>query len=463
MVKFKSRFNLKERVGVVGFGKTGKALLDFLIEKGIFKNIFLYNDSVINEVKSKENYIKKGITFLIKGNDFSKLEEMDLIILSPGINARTERFNKIREKVKIVSEIEFASTFINSKIIAVTGTNGKSTTVSLIHHILKNNGVKSVLAGNIGIPFISQINDISNDSVVVLEVSSFQLEEIVGFRPYIAILLNVTPDHLDRYSCMEDYFSTKLNIFGNQKENDYMILNYNDHLIRNYRYRLYEAKKVFFSIKEVLEDGAFVRDNYIHLDFMSKEDRVSLDRVPLKGIHNLENILSSVIAARIMGIKPENIQKSIKDFKGLAHRMESLGKIGKVEFINDSKATNIDATLKSINSIDENMILILGNKDKGGNFKLLENSIKKRVYKVFLIGSAAHTIYNQLINIKEKLNFVEDFNEAVIRGYNSLKKKGGKVLLAPGCASFDMFDNFEHRGEVFEKEVNLLRDRVKNG
>lgn len=452
-----------ERVGVVGFGRTGKALLDFLLEKKLFENIFLYNDETINEIEIKENYKKNGVNFLIKENDFSKLECMDLIILSPGINARTERFNKIRKSVNVVSEIEFASTFINSKIIAVTGTNGKSTTVSLIHHILKNNGVKSIIAGNIGIPFISQVNDISSDSVVVLEVSSYQLEEIIDFRPYIAILLNVTPDHLDRYFSLEDYFSKKLNIFKNQKKSDYMILNYNDNLIRNYRYRSYEAKRVFFSIKEVLEDGAFVRDNYIHLDFMSKEERVSLDRVPLKGVHNLENILSSVIAARIMGIESGNIQESINGFKGLPHRMESLGKIGKVEFINDSKATNVDATLKSINSINENMILILGNKDKGGDFKLLESSIKQRVCKVFLIGSAAHTIYNQLINIREKLNFVKDLNEAVNRGYNLLKQKGGKVLLAPGCASFDMFKDFEHRGEVFKKEVNLLRNRVKNG
>lgn len=452
-----------ERVGVVGFGRTGKALLDFLLERKLFENIFLYNDETINEIEIKENYKKNGVNFLIKENDFSKLECMDLIILSPGINARTERFNKIRKSVNVVSEIEFASTFINSKIIAVTGTNGKSTTVSLIHHILKNNGVKSIIAGNIGIPFISQVNDISSDSVVVLEVSSYQLEEIIDFRPYIAILLNVTPDHLDRYFSLEDYFSKKLNIFKNQKKSDYMILNYNDNLIRNYKYRSYEAKRIFFSIKEVLEDGAFVRDNYIHLDFMSKEERVSLDRVPLKGVHNLENILSSVIAARIMGIESGNIQKSIKGFKGLPHRMESLGKIGKVEFINDSKATNVDATLKSINSIDENMILILGNKDKGGDFKLLESSIKQRVCKVFLIGSAAHTIYNQLINIREKLNFVKDLNEAVNRGYNLLKQKGGKVLLAPGCASFDMFKDFEHRGEVFKKEVNLLRNRVKNG
>lgn len=452
-----------ERVGVVGFGRTGKALLDFLLEKKLFENIFLYNDETINEIEIKENYKKNGVNFLIKENDFSKLECMDLIILSPGINARTERFNKIRKSVNVVSEIEFASTFINSKIIAVTGTNGKSTTVSLIHHILKNNGVKSIIAGNIGIPFISQVNDISSDSIVVLEVSSYQLEEIIDFRPYIAILLNVTPDHLDRYSSLEDYFSKKLNIFKNQKKSDYMILNYNDNLIRNYKYRSYEAKRVFFSIKEVLEDGVFVRDNYIHLDFMSKEDRVSLDRVPLEGVHNLENILSSVIAARIMGIESGNIQESINGFKGLPHRMESLGKIGKVEFINDSKATNVDATLKSINSINENMILILGNKDKGGDFKLLESSIKQRVYKVFLIGSAAHTIYNQLINIREKLNFVKDLNEAVNRGYNLLKQKGGKVLLAPGCASFDMFKDFEHRGEVFKKEVNLLRNRVKNG
>lgn len=452
----------KGLVAIVGFGKTGRALLDFLLGKNIFERIILFDDNPIDDSIKQANYEKKGVEFIIGGDNFSKLEDAEIVLLSPGVNGKTNRFNELRVSgVKVVSEIEFSSRFIQSKIIAVTGTNGKSTTVSLIHHILSKSGIKSILAGNIGRPLISEVNNIQNDSAVVLEVSSFQLEEIEGFRPYIAVLLNITPDHLNRYSSMNDYITAKSNILKNQKSCDYMVLNYDDKLLREKMNRIGEAKKIWFSLNTDLENSVFVKEDYIHLNLNKVKKRISLKRNPLLGVHNLENLVASVAVSSLMGVHESIIEDSFKDFKGLSHRMEYLGKIGNVEFINDSKATNVDATLKSINSIDKDMVLILGGKDKGSNFTVLESPIKEKVKKVLLIGKASNLIYKQLKNIREKFDFVEDFSDAIEKGYRTLNCYGGVVLLAPGCSSFDMFNNFEHRGDVFKREFLELKDREK--
>jgi len=447
---------------VVGFGKTGKSVLDFILVKELFRNIFLYNDTPIPEREIETGYRQKGVKFIQGEENFNKLESMDLIILSPGVNGRNRRFEKIRQKgVKIVSEIEFAAGFIQAKIIAVTGTNGKSTTVSLIDHILSENEFDTILAGNIGTPLITKIDHIYDSSVVVLEVSSFQLEEIEQFRPHIAVLLNVTPDHLDRYSSMGAYFSAKLNIFKNQLESDYLIINEDDPLLAGAN--SFRSQKIPFSIGKKLDGGYFISDKYVVENSQNGTGKISLGKNPLKGIHNLENLLASIIVARLMGIKREVIENSMENFQGLPHRMESVGKIGKVEFINDSKATNVDATLKSLLSIESNLILVLGGKDKGGDFKILKPFLSKVVGKIFFIGDAARSIFKQLNPIKNKFEFVEDLKEVVEKGYKILKNKGGVVLLAPGCASFDMFRDFEHRGQVFKQEFKILKEKEENG
>ncbi len=462
-----------KRIAVFGFGKTGRALLDFLLERKQYKikALYLFNDNPVEapeDRRSKKDYEKRGVTFIIGPERFGELEAMDLILLSPGVDGRTERFYRLRQKgITIIAEIEFAFNFIKAPIIAVTGTNGKSTTVSLIHHFLSKNGVNSFLTGNIGKPLISEVERITERSVLVVEVSSFQLEEIVDFKPYIALILNVTPDHLDRYKNLGNYFDAKLNIGKNQENSDYIILNYDDPLLKENRDSMGAARRVWFSrLQQDFEIGACVTNHHIHIKLEEIEETISLRKNPLRGLHNLENLLASVTAARLMGVSGEGIETSMGDFKGLPHRMESVGKIGDVEFINDSKATNVDATLKSINSMDRRLVLILGGKDKGSDFTILRDSLEEKADHVLLVGDAAPTIHQQLNDIEKKFSFAADLSEAVAKGYQLLKKKGGVVLLAPGCASFDMFKNFEHRGQVFKEEVLKLNNKeegVTNG
>ncbi len=456
----------RNSIAVAGFGKTGQALVDFLLDhpgcRQQYENIFLFNDNPITDQAKQNHYEKRGIRFLIGQSHFGQLREVETLVLSPGINGRSERFNHLRESgIQILSEIEFAYRFFKARVIGVTGTNGKSTTVSLIHHILKNNGINSLLLGNIGIPLIAEVKRISPAAVVVLELSSFQLEEIVDFRPHIALLLNITPDHLDRYDSIDDYFSAKLRLFKNQEHSDFMVLNHDDPRLRHRAGSFGKARETWFSLHcQETGPGAFVEGGHMVIDLGNQVKKISLQKNPLRGVHNLENLLASSMAASLIGIAPEGIEKSIADFKGLPHRMEILGRIGAVEFINDSKATNVDAALKSINSIDEPLVLILGGKDKGGDFTLLEDAIKKKVDQVLLVGKAADIIYDQLKSIKEKFLFVKDFSEAAARGYEYLKDRGGVMLLAPACASFDMFENFEQRGEAFRQEFLGLKERM---
>lgn len=439
-------------------------MLDFLLTnpicRGKYKKVLLYNDDPITEAEKKQYYEQQGVEFLVGKGSFAGLEQAGVIILSPGINGKSSRFDEFRQKgVEILSEIEFASHFFKAKVVSVTGTNGKSTTVSLIHHILSENGVKSFLAGNIGTPLIAEVDRITADSIVVLELSSFQLEEIIQFKSHIALLLNVTPDHLDRYSSLADYFSAKKNIFKNQSENDYMVLNYDDSLLREQAGGFGPGKRTWFSLAHKdIPAGAFIERDHIVLRFEGSESCISLKNNPLRGLHNLENLLAAAISARLCGVGSAGIEAAIPSFKGLPHRMEAAGKIGNVEFINDSKATNVDAALKSINSIDPPMVLILGGKDKGGDFKQLEQAIRQKADAVLLLGKAAKTIAGQLPGLEEKFIFVKDLAEAAAVGYEYLANSGGVVLLAPACASFDMFDNFEHRGEVFKKEVFALKE-----
>jgi UDP-N-acetylmuramoylalanine--D-glutamate ligase len=449
-------------IAVIGFGKTGKALLNFLMAKNIGRQLFLFNDDVIRDEKEKQSFQQNGVEFLEGEKSFTRLQEMDLMVISPGVDGRNSRFEALRKSgQKIISEIEFASYFIPSKIIAVTGTNGKSTTVSLIHHILSSGGLPAVLAGNIGNPLIAEVMGLNPESVVILEVSSFQLEEIVHFRPDIGVLLNVTPDHLDRYSDMAAYLSTKIKIGQNQNRDDFLIYNNDDSWLREHIDS--RAQLIGFSITQKLEKGYFIENNQVIDSLRPKSEKISLDNNPLPGIHNLENVLSSVIVCRLLGLSVKKIETGMQGFKGLPHRAEVLGKIGRVEFINDSKATNVDATLKVMTSFNSGVVLILGGKDKGGDFQILEAPIKQRTSRVLLVGSAASRIYSELASVKAKMHMVRDLREAVREGFNTLKQHGGTVLLAPGCASFDMFDNFEHRGECFKKEFLTLKREVENG
>lgn len=464
----KRRYSQKH-IAVIGFGKTGRALLDYFLDHKLYKSLCLFNDTPLDSPALKQartDYEARGVTFLIGSDAFAQLENVDIILFSPGVDGRAERFQKLRDKgIVFLSEIECAASFIEAPIIAVTGTNGKSTTVSLIHHFLSRNGFNSFLTGNIGTPLISEVKNISADAVVVVELSSFQLEEIVDFKPHIALILNVTPDHLNRYKDMDDYFAAKLNIGRNQDAGDYMILNADDPLLASSADAAGKARTVWFSrkLKEV-ETGAVSAGGVLQLKLPGVAGQISLEGNPLRGVHNLENLLAAAAAAALMGAPASDIETCLRDFKGLEHRMESVGTIGNVEFINDSKATNVDAALKSVTGMDKPVVLILGGKNKGGDFTLLTDTIRRKADRVLLVGDAADTIRRQLKELEPLLTDAADFDEAVAVGYERLKEHGGVVLLAPGCASFDMFDNFEHRGRAFAEAVEKLEGTgVGNG
>ncbi len=447
----------KKKVSIAGFGRTGKALFHFLLRDSSVSEIVIFDDNEVdlNGVEKPLNDVEIKV---VSGNEgILKMAETDLVIFSPGVNGRDKRFLPLRGSgAKIISEMEFASSFIRSGIIAVTGTNGKSTTVSLIHHIFQNSGLDSHLAGNIGIPLISEIKEIGEGSLIVLEVSSFQLEEIDKFKPEVTFILNVTPDHLDRYPSLSDYIEAKLNILKNLTVDDPVILNYDDQFLREKFFNSEEGdfRKIWFSLERGgFDEGAWISGENAVVRLDGSEISISLEGNPLIGSHNLENILASLIAVLLKDVPAERIPDSIKSFRGLDHRMEVCGEKDGVRFINDSKATNVEAAVKSIRGIDDNIALILGGRDKGGNFDLIKDYIGNKIKGIILIGEAADTISAALNSDKNFFTRAEALDEALRKGFEVLAGSGGTVLLAPGCSSFDMFRNYEERGDIFKREV----------
>jgi len=443
-------------VGIVGFGNTGKALLSFLLAGERASEILIFDDNASGISHTAAGTGNTPVEMVSGDRGIQRLTEADLVIFSPGVNGREVRFDPVRRSgARLISEMEFASSFAGSVIIAVTGTNGKSTTVSLIHHILKQTGVDSCLTGNIGVPLIAEVENIDDNSVTVLEVSSFQLEEIDRFKPDVTAILNITPDHLDRYPDLQDYIDAKLNILKNLTPEDPVILNYDDPCLRD---RFYvkgdgDFRKVWFSLeRNGFEEGGWLDGNEAVIRTPGSEERVSLADNPLIGSHNLENILAAALAVSLSGVSLHRFPEALGSFKGLNHRMEVCGMKAGVRFINDSKATNVEATVKSIRGIDDDIALILGGKDKGGDFSLINEFIGNKIKEIILIGEAADSI-SAAIHSDKIFTRADTLDEALRKGFEVLAGGGGTVLLAPGCASFDMFRNYEERGDVFKREV----------
>ncbi len=454
----------KPVVAVYGFGSTGQALLDHLLAHPSGGELWLVNDGEVQAAERAETYRRQGVLFLDGARDFHRLKRARTLILSPGVDARTARFAPLRSAgVEIVAEIEFAARLASGRLIAVTGSNGTSTTVSLVHHILAQAGRSAVLAGNIGTPLVALLPEIRPATEVVLELSSFQLEEAPTFHPTIAALLNITPDHLDRYPGITEYTQAKLALFRNQQEGDVRVLNGDDPITQANHEQTGKALPLVFSRRGPVDQGGFLENGQAVLRLPGGEMRISLERNPLAGVHNLENILAAFLCCAAAGVEPAAMKLGLETFTGLPHRMQTVARIGAVEFINDSKATNVDAALKSVLSIEQPLVVILGGKDKGGDFAPLLAPLTARAEKIILLGSAARTIFDQLPGLADRILYAHSLPEAVDKGYHILKKKGGAVLLAPACASFDMFRNYEHRGEVFAKAALDLKAREDHG
>jgi UDP-N-acetylmuramoylalanine--D-glutamate ligase len=337
--------------------------------------------------------------------------------------------------------------------VAITGSNGKTTTTTLTGEILAAGGLPTLVGGNIGTPAISLAERAKPETVTVLEISSFQLETIQTFRPKIAVVLNVTPDHLDRHRTFEVYVDAKARIFENQQSGDFAVLNEDDPTCVSLAART-RAKVFWFSRLKEVERGAWVREgNILFRDAAQQHEVMPVSEIPLKGAHNLENVLAAVCAGALMGCAPEKIRQAVRDFKAVEHRLEFVATIRGVDYYNDSKATNVDATIKALESFPANIHLILGGKDKGSDYTVLNELLRQRVKRVYTIGAAAAKIESQIKNVE--VVHAETLENA-LRKANAVAQPGDVVLLAPACASFDQFKSYEHRGKVFKEIVGAL-------
>jgi UDP-N-acetylmuramoylalanine--D-glutamate ligase len=447
-----------KRVLVVGLGKSGVASALFLKAHGsrVTVSDTKSGDDLRNEIPA---LLDHGITVETGGHGERTFREQDLIVVSPGVPVDAPLLRQARAMGGVViGEIELAAQFTAGRIVAITGSNGKTTTTTLTGEILTAGGLPTLVGGNIGTPAISLAERSKPESITVLEVSSFQLETIQTFRPKVAVVLNVTPDHLDRHKTFEIYTDAKARIFENQRGDDFAVLNEDDPTCVALAART-RAQVFWFSRQKEVKQGAWVRDgNIIFRDGVRQQEIMQVSEIPLKGAHNLENVLAAICAGALMGCAPDKIRQAVREFKAVEHRLEFVATILGVDYYNDSKATNVDATIKALESFPANIHLILGGKDKGSDYSVLNNLLKQRVKRVYTIGAAAEKIEAQIVSTKNggpELVRAETLENAVRRA-NAVAEAGDVVLLAPACASFDQFKNYEERGRVFKKIVSSL-------
>jgi len=454
-LKFYKMNYCDKRVTVVGLGVSGFAVACLLKEIGAKVKV---TEAAVNKaiLARKESLAKKDIPVEVGGHCEEFIKDSQLFVVSPGVDSISLplKFAQ-RNRVPVIGEIELASTLCSGEIIAVTGTNGKTTVVSLLGEIFKKAGKKAVVCGNIGNPFSAVVMN-KKYSFFILEISSFQLQRIKNFRPKIAILLNIGPDHLDWHQSFSSYKKAKSRIFLNQKADDDAILNRDDDYISSFLPRI-KAKKIFFSRRKEVKKGVFVKDNWIVANLYGKEERIfDLRKAVLPGQHNCENYLAATAGALVIGISPEIIRKVFQRFRSLPHRTELVRKLKGVCYIDDSKATNPDATKSALRTFPAGkIILILGGKDKGCCFRSLNALVKKRVKEIILLGEAKEKIEKEVKKSSVPISKVSSLEEAVKLG-KKLGKRGDFVLLSPACSSFDMFTDYKERGNVFKRAVRNL-------
>ena len=446
-----------KRVLVVGLGKSGVASALFMKKQGARVTVSdtKSGDELRNEIPV---LLDNGITVETGGHGDRTFQGQDLIVVSPGVPVDAPPLVQARSLGEnVIGEIELAAQFLPGPIVAITGSNGKTTTTTLTGEIMTASGFPALVGGNIGTPAISLAERAKPGTVIVLEISSFQLETIQSFRPKVAVVLNVTPDHLDRHRTFEIYAAAKTRIFENQQSEDCAVLNADDStcvaMSKKTRAQIY-----WFSRQNEVERGAWVRDGKIVFrDGSGQREIMQVSEIPLKGAHNLENVLAAVCASVLMGCSAEKIRQAVHGFKAVEHRLEFVASIGGVDYYNDSKATNVDATIKALESFPSNIHLIVGGKDKGSDYTVLNDLLRQRVKRVYTIGAAAGKIESQ---IKGAEVVHAETLENAIRQAHSSAQAGDVVLLAPACASFDQFKSYEHRGRVFKDAVQAMAKSI---
>jgi UDP-N-acetylmuramoylalanine--D-glutamate ligase len=442
-----------KRVLVVGLARTG--IITSLFSAGYGATVTAADEKSESELGDAPAKLRAaGVKLALGAHTPDLFVEQDLIVVSPGVPANLPQLELARARgIRVWSEIELAWRFLRGKLAAITGSNGKTTTTSLVAHILKTAGIATQIGGNIGTPLLALAETSTDSTVTVAEISSFQLETIEAFRPEIGVLLNLTPDHLDRHASFDDYARVKMRLFEYQLERDAAVLNADDPEITR---RMPSKPHIYwFSRQKRVAAGAFLLDGQIVFRRDGTETPLArLDEIPLKGEHNVENVLAACAAAYLAGADPAAIANGVKTFQGVEHRLEFVGEISGVSFYNDSKATNVDATLKAIEAFPGPLLVILGGKDKGSPYTPLCEPLRQRGRMAILIGAAADKIASDLGDAVE-IARAGTLDRAVELAMKNARP-GDTVLLAPACASFDQFENYEHRGRVFKQLVAKL-------
>jgi UDP-N-acetylmuramoylalanine--D-glutamate ligase len=402
--------------------------------------------------------LENGIAVETGGHGERTFGQQDLIVISPGVPVNALALEPARKlNIPIIGEVELAARFLKGKLLAITGSNGKTTTTALAGDVVAAGGWKTRGGGNIGTPAISLVPESSDETYTVLEISSFQLETIERFCPKVAVVLNVTPDHLDRHGTFEIYWQAKRRIFENQSASDFAVLNADDPEAARMAKGL-KPQLRWFSRKKEVDVGAFLRgDRIFYKDARNEREIMPLADVQLKGSHNAENVLAAVAIGCILGVGPEEIREAVRKFKAVEHRLEYVATVNGVEYYNDSKATNVDATIKALESFPQNIHIILGGKDKGSDYTVLKPLLKQRVKRVYTIGAAAEKIESHITGGAEITRAGNI--ETAVRKASEAAAAGDVVVLAPACASFDQFTSYEHRGRVFKELVRALEKK----
>ncbi len=441
---------------VLGAGKSGVESVRFLASHGAV--VALHDKREVESWSETARSLKTSHSVGLIAGDIPSwlLDQIDLVVISPGVPTNTIPARYVdRKDGEVIGEVELAYRFLKGRVVGITGSNGKTTTTALIGEILTNAGIATQVGGNIGTPLLSLIETSTDDGWTVVELSSFQLETIVDFRPNVAICLNVTPNHLDRYEGFHEYALAKHRLFMNQTADDVAILNADDEITSSWAAGGLKAHIVLFSVKRELEEGLFLRDTELVCRSNGKEKVLTTrDDIFLRGLHNVENVLAALAAGLACGASPESMRETVRNFQGVEHRIEYVTEIDGVRFYNDSKATSVDATSKAIEALsggEGKTVVILGGRGKNAPYAPLINLIESSVRTLILIGEDADNIASQLAGHAEIIR-ADSMEDAVAKGF-AAAQNGDAVLLAPACASFDMFKSYEERGTVFKAAV----------
>jgi UDP-N-acetylmuramoylalanine--D-glutamate ligase len=447
-----------KRVLVVGLGKSGLAAALFLRDRGARVTVSDTRSAAAlgDQIPA---LLEAGIMVEAGGHGLLTFRRQDLIVVSPGVPLDTPEVKNAQQLgLTVIGELELASRFLQGDIVAITGSNGKTTTTTLIGQIFADAGLKTQAGGNIGLPVIELIPESTTDTWNVLEVSSFQLETTIEFHPKIALVLNITPDHLDRHKTFERYWAAKARITARQTPEDFLILNAEDPAAQRVASKT-KAQIYWFSNLRQIKQGAFVHGEtlfFLAQEGGKPEPVLPVAEIPLKGAHNVENVLAAVCAAKLAGISSESIRTTVDTFKAVEHRLEWVKTVRGVEYYNDSKATNVDATMKALASFPSGIHLILGGKDKDSDYSQLAPLLRERVKTVYTIGSASEKIERELAGVVKIVS--AGTLDVAVNAAAGAAASGDVVLLAPACSSFDQFENYEHRGRAFREFVQAFKE-----